>query len=106
VTRADDAPGAHIEVLAVANDFFGGNVSVTGLLTGADLVTAISGSEADVFLVPDIVVNADGLLLDDIAVAELPARTGKDVRLLSCDARGLLAALRALAQVPPESHKE
>jgi putative radical SAM enzyme (TIGR03279 family) len=101
-------PEAHfgLSVLVVPNTFFGGNVSVTGLLTAADIVPAIVSSSADVFLVPDIVVNADGLLLDDVAASELLVRTGRDVRLISCDADGLLAALDDLASHPSPTQEE
>jgi putative radical SAM enzyme (TIGR03279 family) len=85
-------------VIAVPNTFFGGNVGVAGLLTAHDLVPAIAaGSAEHTYLVPDIVVNADGLLLDDVRAADLPSMTRRDVRLLSCDADGLLGVLRTLA---------
>lgn len=95
-----------LSVLAVPNRFFGGNVSVTGLLTAADIVPVIASIDADVFLIPDVVVNADGLLLDDVAASELPVRTGRDVRLISCDADGLLAALDDLASHPSPAQEE
>jgi putative radical SAM enzyme (TIGR03279 family) len=98
---------AHLRVIPAENRFFGGNVSVTGLLTACDLLATIgSAGEVDVVLVPSIVVNADGLLLDDVPAAELGKRSGRDVRLLSCTAGGLLAALEELAANPPTTHKE
>ena len=100
---AADLSSTQLSVLAVENRFFGGNVSVAGLLTGADLVQAIAALPAGtVVLVPDIVVNADGLLLDDMPAAELSARTGRDVRLVSCHAGGLLGGLEDAAATPPE----
>lgn len=96
-----------LRVIPVQNRFFGGNVSVTGLLASTDVLSAIAETpEADTFLVPSIVANADGLLLDDVAAAELGARSGKDVRLISCDVGGLLGALQALAAETPSTHKE
>lgn len=92
------APGRAFDVLAVENRFFGGNVSVAGLLAGDDLLRAIAAGPAGrVYLVPDVVANADGLLLDDVPASELSARTNRDVRLVSCDARGLLLGLADLA---------
>ncbi|MDR3687215.1 MAG: DUF512 domain-containing protein [Coriobacteriia bacterium] len=99
--------GQHVEVLASENHFFGGNVSVTGLLTAADILPTIaSATECDVVFVPSIAVNADGLMLDDVPVVELGMRSGRDVRLLSCTAGGLVAALEGLAANPPTTHKE
>ena len=93
-----------VRVLPVANRFFGGNVSVAGLLTAADLVPAIAGSESGgVFLVPAVVANSDGLLLDGVPAAELGMRSGGEVRLISFDAGGLLSALRDVAASSPTS---
>jgi putative radical SAM enzyme (TIGR03279 family) len=94
---------ARASTLVVPNGFFGGNVSVAGLLTAADMVPVIEPCTADVVAVPDVVVNADGLLLDDVRASELRIRTGRDVRLVSCDAGGLLALLRDVAANPPQS---
>jgi putative radical SAM enzyme (TIGR03279 family) len=102
-----ELPASVLRVVPVQNRFFGGNVSVTGLLTSADILSAITETpEAGAFLVPSIVSNIDGVLLDEVAAAELGARSGKDVRLISCDAGGLLGALQALAADTPSTHKE
>jgi hypothetical protein len=97
-------PRASVRVLAVRNHFFGGNVSVAGLLTGADIAAAL-GAEEDqaVYLLPAAIANRDGLLLDDVPCAELGIRSGREVRLISCDARGLLDALRDLAAGSPRT---
>ena len=96
-----------ISVLPVENLFFGGNVSVTGLLVGADLVPAIAAlPKGATVLLPDVVVNADGLLLDDVAASELGKRTGRDVRLLSCTASGLLDGLNTAVDDPHQTLKE
>lgn len=86
--------GARIDVLEVPNRLFGGNVSVAGLLGGADICDAIRAHGAHGrYLVPAVVVNSDGLLLDDVAAADLPGLAGADVRLIGSDAGSLLAAL-------------
>jgi putative radical SAM enzyme (TIGR03279 family) len=92
-------------VLPVANRFFGGNVSVAGLLTGADITQAISEHAArtpgSTYVVPDIIGNADALTLDDVPLRDLAARAGADVRLVSCDAGGMLGGLAAAATSAP-----
>ena len=91
--------GAEVCVLAVRNALFGGNVSVAGLLTGHDIVSAVRHSALpEPFLVPDVVLNADGLTLDDVVAGDLAALSGKDVRMVPCDAAGLADALRHLKQ--------
>ncbi|MDO8847968.1 MAG: DUF512 domain-containing protein [Coriobacteriia bacterium] len=93
----DRAGCADVRVLAVENGLFGGNVSVTGLLCGADIVRAIAeDGRAGTYLVPDVVVNSDGLLLDDMPSARLASESGADVRIIGTDAASLTAALAAL----------
>lgn len=100
----DADPRSHVEVLAVENRFFGGNVSVTGLLTGKDVVRALAErARGAIALIPDTMANADGLLLDDVPASELGQRSGKLVRLVSSDAAGLLGALRDAGTVPHET---
>ena len=91
--------GSLIEVLPVANELLGGNVNVAGLLGGRDIARAIAAHHADgdVFLVPDVAVNDDAVFLDDLTLAAVAAEAGSDVRLVSCDAAGLVSALLNLS---------
>ena len=92
-------PQTRVRILEVENRLFGGNVSVTGLLAGRDIAEAIaadvqSGSPADLYLVPDIIFNADGLTLDDFTVQKLCTATPARLCIVSNDADGLLSGLR------------
>jgi len=83
-----------VTVLPVTNDFFGGNVSVAGLLTGADVVRAVRAhGHRSRYLVPDAMFNADGLTLDDMAADELSQRAGVRIEPIIADADGLLSAI-------------
>ncbi len=91
--------GADAGVLVVRNALFGGNVSVAGLLCGRDIVSAVRHADLpEPFFVPEIVLNADGLMLDDVAGLDLSRLSGKDVRVVPCDAVGLVDALRHLRE--------
>jgi len=62
-----------LSLLVADNRFFGGGVSVAGLLTGSDIIAAAkkrSGSGGGL-LAPDVCLNADGLLLDDMTAVQL-----------------------------------
>jgi putative radical SAM enzyme (TIGR03279 family) len=91
-----------VQVLPVRNRLFGGNVGVTGLLSGRDLTEAIRAHSATPgrgdtpYLVPDVVVNSDGLLLDDIPATGLAELAGADVRLVGSDAGSLAGELTEL----------
>lgn len=83
-----------VEVLGVPSRLLGGGVSVTGLLDGAAVIDAIRAHPSQgPFLVPDVVVNSDGLLLDDVPAAELARRCGKQVRMIGSRAGDLVDAV-------------
>ena len=64
--------GISVTLLPVANRFFGGNIGVTGLLTGADIAEALSDApESARFLLPDVTLSR-GRFLDGLTPADLP----------------------------------
>ncbi len=79
-----------VELLAVRNRFFGGNIAVTGLLTGADVASALSDRPAEGrYLLPDVCLSK-GMFLDGLKVSELP----RTVEVVPTDGRSLFRALR------------
>jgi NifB/MoaA-like Fe-S oxidoreductase len=82
--------GVPVDVLPVANRFFGGNIAVTGLLTGADLSAALAAAPTDVrFLLPDVTLSG-GRFLDGLTPADLP----RPVEIVATDGASLVGALR------------
>ncbi len=91
---------AEVDVLAVKNSYFGGNIKVAGLLTGQDLSAALSDIAPDTLcLLPDVCLSEgrflDGLTLDDLPhqVITVPT-TGQDLRstLESVRSKGLVSS--------------
>jgi putative radical SAM enzyme (TIGR03279 family) len=82
----DEHGFGQIEVKAVKNRYFGGNIKVAGLMTGQDLEVALSEVDAShVCLVPDVCLSEgrflDGLSLDDLSRPVMSvATTGRDLR--------------------------
>lgn len=70
----------HLESLFVKNEFFGGNVDVTGLLAGEDMAQAVAAhASADaLFLLPAVAFNADGLTVDGLTVQDIQRVSGRD----------------------------
>ena len=89
-----------LHVLPVRNDFFGGNVDVTGLLTGSDLVKALNGftaaSEHALFLVPEVVLNDNKVLLDDMTLDDVCRQSGRTLEAVSCNPTGFLPEIMQL----------
>jgi NifB/MoaA-like Fe-S oxidoreductase len=85
---------ADVRVIPVANEFFGGNTGVTGLMTGADLTRVLKNQpEGDRYLLPDVCLSDDGRFLDGVTVAELP----RPVEIVATDGISLRHALGAAA---------
>lgn len=77
--------------LYVENAFFGGNVDVTGLLVGTDIVSAIRGAvsrSADslpsAYFVPRVVFNDDGFTLDGMTLEDMEKAAGAPLHMVSC----------------------
>jgi putative radical SAM enzyme (TIGR03279 family) len=78
-----------VRVLTVANEFFGGNIGVTGLLTGGDLCRVLRDEpEGHRYLLPDVCLSG-GKFLDGTAPADLP----RTVEVIPTDGGALRAAL-------------
>lgn len=67
------APNIEINVYPIRNDFFGERITVTGLLTGQDIVAQLQGKNlGDALLLPCNVLKADeDIFLDDMTLLEL-----------------------------------
>jgi putative radical SAM enzyme (TIGR03279 family) len=91
--RLRDRESCPIDLVSVENKFFGPSVSVTGLLTGRDIISAIHGNtdHYDVLIVPDVVLReGDTLLLDNVSLADLEYATGLKVITTDCTPQGLI----------------
>jgi len=58
-----------VEIIAVKNRLFGPSVTVSGLLSGADILDALAGRKgSDLVALPGNVLNAEGLFIDGSTV--------------------------------------
>ncbi|HEY6839004.1 MAG TPA: DUF512 domain-containing protein [Geobacteraceae bacterium] len=87
--------GVTLRPLAVPNLLFGEMVTVTGLVAGRDIISALRGKElGDVVLVPDVMLKeGEGIFLDDVTVDELAAEIGREVVVVPASPRGIYQAL-------------
>jgi len=91
-----DMPG--VEILPVANDWFGGNIGVSGLLVGKDIAAALEiHRPVGRVLLPDVCLS-QGLFLDGTKVEDLPF----DVEIVPTDGLSLRQALAGRADADRE----
>jgi putative radical SAM enzyme (TIGR03279 family) len=88
-----DHAGVDVRLVPVANRFFGGNIGVTGLLTGADVAAELAAQpDGDRYLLPDVALSR-GKFLDGETLAVLP----RPVEVISTDGAALVRAMRPAA---------
>jgi len=81
--------GSRFHVLAVPNTYFGGDVSVTGLLTGQDLIKVRDQIVGDFAIIPSSIIKSDEpILLDGMRYEEL--RSQFPVPIFEFDTQGLI----------------
>lgn len=75
--------GMRLKVVAVKNEYFGGDVAVAGLLTGRDLLAAQPEIVGDFVTVPPTVLKTgEPVMLDGMRLDELQARFGVLVHVM------------------------
>lgn len=83
------------DVIPIENRFFGPSVTVTGLLTGRDVIKAlldkIEGHE--IILVPDVVLNEEKKFLDDITLNDMEESLGIPVKKITSTPEGLVKGI-------------
>jgi len=90
---------AHVRLVPVHNSFFGGNIAVTGLMTGIDVARALSDERSGGrYLLPDVCLS-EGRFLDGMTVADLP----RPVEVIQSDGYSLRTALQSGGADPARS---
>ena len=85
--RLNIIPGLKIKVIQIKNDFFGSTVTVTGLLTGIDMLNSLKRQKeiGEVILLSPNCINQDGLFLDDMTPQDLEKELDRKVIIGSYD---------------------
>lgn len=96
-------PSLKITVLPIENRFFGESITVAGLLTGQDVAEAILTHNAELVqkgevpiervLLPQVMLNTDGLFLDDWTPERLGAALGLPFEFVAVTGQALVDAL-------------
>ncbi|MBV9210911.1 MAG: DUF512 domain-containing protein [Acidobacteria bacterium] len=75
LARANEKLGTRLHVVAVENDYFGGDVSVAGLLTGGDFLKARDEVKGSFVIIPGSAIKSDEeIMLDGMTLKELRER--------------------------------
>ena len=88
--------GIGIKAISVENAFFGQSITVTGLLTGRDVIKSLSGivKKDDVLLIPDVVMReGDEVFLDDVSRQDIEDVLGVKAVVIESTPKGLVDAI-------------
>ena len=91
-------PNLQYNVYPIINNFFGERITVTGLLTGGDIVKQLEGKElGDYLLLPANCLKADeDIFLDDMTLEEFQNALQVEVIIVKSDGENLLSTIFGL----------
>ena len=93
IERFNRLSGSRLKVVAVANTYFGGDVSVAGLLSGQDLAAAADRVGGDFVIIPRVTIKSDEpIFIDGMAYDDLKSRFA--VPVFDLDTEGLIKLLQ------------
>ncbi len=81
VQQLNQVPGLEINLMALQSDYWGQTITVTGLLTGQDLLSGLQNQDlGQGILLPTVMLKHGELrFLDDLTVAEVSGGLGVDI---------------------------
>ncbi len=86
--------GINVKVRAIKNRFFGESVTVSGLVTGGDLIAQMRGTGARTILITVCMLNSDGdRFLDDITLKDVRRELGASIIPVGRSGEDLLNAI-------------
>ncbi|HEY9878214.1 MAG TPA: TIGR03279 family radical SAM protein [Leptolyngbyaceae cyanobacterium] len=103
--RLNAVEGLTVRMAAIASDYWGQSISVTGLLTGQDILSGLQGRDlGDAILLPSVMLKRgdsgrpeDTLFLDDISLAQV----SEQLQCPICPVDDIAALLGACQEIQP-----
>lgn len=96
-------PKVEVDVISIRNEFFGETITVSGLITGQDLIRQLSGRDlGEKLLLPcNMLKNEEDVFLDDISVEELSRKLNVEIVIVDEGGSDLVSAV-----LDPIEHKK
>lgn len=87
-----------IQLIAIKNLFFGGKVSVAGLITASDIIEGLKGVDlGEKVLIPRVMLRQDeDIFLDDMTLVELEEILDREIMVIEVDGEDLVKSLVSL----------
>lgn len=100
-------PGMKVHMYCIRNDFFGERITVSGLITGQDIIAQLRGKElGSRLLLPCNMLKADeDVFLDDITVGEVSDALQVPVDIVKSSGQDLIDAILGLKTTETDINK-
>ncbi len=103
IARLNNRFGTRLDVVAVENNYFGGDVSVAGLLTGQDFIAARHRVRGEFAIIPRVALKGDEpVMLDGVRFEELQSQF--NVPLYALDFNGFAQMLIPVSERLERTH--
>ena len=88
-------PNICVDVHIITNHFFGSQITVSGLLTGSDIISQLRGKDlGDTLLLPvNVLRSGEQVLLDDITVADIEKALQIPVTIVGNEGKDLISSI-------------
>jgi len=82
------------DLVSIENNFYGNTVTVSGLLTGEDIISQFpEDTDCDCIFLPPNCINEDGLLLDDMKPEDIAGKLQTTVKVGEYDIEEMVGAI-------------
>lgn len=91
-------PGLSVDVYKITNNFFGENITVSGLLTGQDIIAQLSGKDLgeELLLPENMLRSGEDVFLDDVHVSEVEKALQTKISIVKSNGSGFFNAVIGL----------
>lgn len=87
-------PELKIDVYKIINNYFGDQITVSGLITGIDLISQLKDKEGDVIIIPRNMMKSDELIfLDDYSLEEIEKDLNKTILYTDIDGENFIKTI-------------
>lgn len=84
-----------LQIFEIRNDFFGESITVSGLITGQDLIAQLKDQDlGDELLLPtNMIRSGERVFLDDLTIEDAEEALGIPIRIVESGGRDLVCAV-------------
>lgn len=82
-----------INVVKIINNYFGDKITVSGLITGKDIIDQLKGKNYKNLILPGNILNDNNVMLDDIAIEDLERELNARIEICDAETDSLLGLI-------------